>query len=48
MKLRRLPFGAKQAVLLLLAIIIVNFGIVKMGSITISKALQQELEMIFD
>ena len=45
-KLKRLPFGAKQAVFLLLAIIIVNFGLVKMGSITISKTMQQELVMI--
>lgn len=47
-KLRRLPFGAKQAAFLLLAIIIVNFGLVKMGNITTSKAMQQELVMITD
>ncbi|WP_210467346.1 hypothetical protein [Vibrio crassostreae] len=47
-KLRRLPFGAKQAALLLLAIIIVNFGLVKVGSITISKTMQQELVMLTD
>lgn len=47
-KLRRLPFGAKQTALLLLAIIIVNFGLVKVGSITISKTMQQELAMITD
>lgn len=47
-KLKESPFGVKQASILLLSIIIVNFGLVKFGNVTISKAMQQELVHIVE